>query len=191
MLSMRKPLLLLVAAVSIVLFAGCEAWREAWEESGSSGIGWFEKYEPKYIVGVFRIVKYPRGNSDMERELSTIDGRTMYINTIQMISSKNFQEIRVLPRGDRPDRYDIRVRLDERGQRLWALMAAEYRGRELALMIDSIYYGNFMPQQLESESESWVTITMDRPFDEVTAAGLQKYSKKNYEHFNPSATSLF
>ncbi len=183
----------MTAAAALLLFCvtGCEAFSEAWKEATSpeaSKSTWGEEYKPKYVMTLFQIVDYPRAG-DLEAEISTFDGKKVWINTNQFFSSKNIKDIKLLPRADQPDTYDLAIQLDDRGVRIWTMMALEFRDRKVAMMIDKYYEGAFIPQPLANEEATWVIIKF--PFNQVTAAGLQKFAKKNYEHFNPSPTSLF
>jgi hypothetical protein len=188
---MKKSIALIAALVALAMIAGCETFHEAWDDALNKKGGWTqEAYKPKYVIGIFRYVKYPRAG-ELEKEISTIDGRKFWINTVQLFSSQNIKEIRLLPRLDRPDKFDIAINLDARGVSLWTLMATEYRDQPLAVMIDSLPYDSFVPQPLSAEGETWVTLASEKSFDEVTAAGLQKFAKENYKHFNPSPTKFF
>ncbi len=178
---------LMMAAV--LGLCGCEQFQEAWEEATTQKeSSWGQSYEPKYVMGMFQIVKYPRAK-DLESEITTFTGEKIWINTNQFFSSKNVKEIKLIPRADRPDAFDLSVRLDDRGMRLWTVMAQEFRGREVVLMIDGVYQCRFEPLPLKSDEDEWAVIRY--PFDEVTANALVKYAKKNYGHFNPSPSRLF
>lgn len=187
---MRKSILystLLLAALAVL--TGCETLSDAWDEAMKpSTSSWGEKYKPRYVLGFFQIVKNPRAG-DLEAEISTFDGRKIWINTNQFLSSKNIKEIKALPRVDRPDCFDIALNLDDRGCLIWSSLAAEFREKPIVLMADNFFQCTFIPQPLGAVDETWVVIHY--PFDEVTAKGMEKFGKTNYKHFNPSPTSLF
>lgn len=188
---LRKMLMISTAAVLLLGIAGCEAFSDAWKDAmnpETSKSSWGEEYKPKFVMTLFQIVDYPRAG-DLEAEISTFDGKKVWINTNQFFSSKNIKDIKLLPRADQPDTYDLALQLDERGVRMWTIMAIDFRDKKVAMMIDKYYEGSFSPQPLASEDATWVVIKY--PFNQVTAAGLQKFAKKNYEFFNPSPTSFF
>ena len=188
---MRKVLLLAVAVAALLFFNGCRQIKEAWNDAlnpSTPAFSFGEPYKAKYVMALFQIVNYPRAG-ELESEISTFDGQKIWINTNQFFSSKNVKEIRMLPRTDRPDCYDLALNLDDRGCRIWTILSHEYRGKELVLMIDGYYQCTFSPQPLANESSTWVVI--QHPFDEVTAKGMVKYSQDNYSHLNPSPTRLF
>ncbi len=188
---MRKLYRLAAAAILTLVLAGCESFETAWSEAlASSGgnVSWGEEYKPKYVLSLFQIVDYPRAG-DLEAEISTFDGKKIWINTNQFFSSKHVKDIKLLPRVDRPDCFDLALQLDERGCRIWTMMALEFREKQVAMTIDKYYQCSFNPEPLATEETNWVTIKY--PFDKVTATGLQKHAKKNYKHYNPSPTSLF
>lgn len=188
MKSIRFGRFLLLPLLLLVL-SGCEQFKEAWADATDpNASSWGKKYEPKYVMALFQIVKYPRAG-ELESEITTFDGEKIWINTNQFFSSKHVKEIKLLPRADRPDTYDIALNLDDRGCRIWTILANEFRGKEILMMLDGYYQCRFSPQPLSSEEATWVVI--QHPFDEVTARGLEKYAKENYEHFNPSPTRLF
>ena len=183
---------LLLGLGMLALLPGCaqvkEAFRTAITGESDCEDPYSSEFKPKYALGLYQIVKYPRAGK-LESELTTFDGKTVWINTNQFFSSKNIEEVRLLPRSDRPDAYDLEVKLDRRGKILWSMLAANYRNEPMALLLDGIYVNAFSPQPLAHEDAEWVVIP--GPFDAVTAAGILKYAKKNHEYFNPSATSWF
>ncbi len=185
----HKALRLFAAAAALLAVTGCETLNEAWEEALTPSKSTFgEEYQPKYVLALYQVVKYPRAG-DLEAEISTFDGKKLWINTNQFFSSKQVKDIKLLPRADRPDCYDIALQLDERGSRIWTMMSLQFRDEPVAMMIDKYFQCTFNPQPLDSDEETWVVIKY--PFDQVTAHGLQKYAKQNYKYFNPSPTSLF
>lgn len=188
---MRKGLLCLAAVMMLGLFSGCAVIQEAWEESmnssgGSTGRGgdWFsESYKPKYLFALYSQVKYPRGLRDLERQIVTFEGKRMWINTNQFLSSRHVREIRKLPRADVPGAYDLALELSETGVRIWTMLAQQFRHEPIIMLIDDYYQCSFNPQPLADEDSNWVVISY--PFDEVTAKGMEKYAEKNFKHLNP------
>ena len=81
----------MVAAVLVFGCCGCEIIEEALEagkldtDNPNS-----DDYRPRFVVGIFSIVKYPRA-TELERPVQDLDGREIYINGNQNFSSKNLQ----------------------------------------------------------------------------------------------------
>ncbi len=179
---------MLTMAAMTALLCGCEAIEDAWNESTSkdddSGFSFFgEPYTPKYVIAFFEEVRYPRAG-ELEQEVTTFDGRKLWINTNQLMSSKHIREVKLEQRIDQPDRYDLKLRLTESGCRIWTLMALKYQDEKVALFLDNHYIGSFNPEPLADEDAEWVAIRY--PLDEVTARGVEKYARKNFKNYNPS-----
>ncbi len=137
---------------------------------------------PDYVLSVHRVVKYPRGESELEKELPTLTGGKIYINVNSEIHSRNFIKVVAVPRRDNPETFDLQVTLDRRGKMLWGNLSIAYRGETLALVIDGILYRQFKPRMLPEDAE---TVLIDGPFDRNTAMTVAKNSEKNYKIFNP------
>ncbi|MDD3155708.1 MAG: hypothetical protein PHS41_12660 [Victivallaceae bacterium] len=183
---MLKRLLLPLFAAAIVLLAGsgCHEFKAQFRELFGPGFN----YTPKYVLTLHRIVRYPRGN-ELETQIRTFDGQKIWIGTNQYFSSKYFTEIALVPRIDKPNFYDLKLKLDNRGKLIWMQLCAEFQGQKVAIMIDGVYSGEFVPIALVSEEEDWVTLV--GPFNNLVAEGMMKYASDNYLHFNPSTSSLF
>ena len=137
---------------------------------------------PDYVISVHRVIRYPRGESDLEKELPTLTGGKVYINVNSEIHSRNLTKIVAVPRKDNPETFDLMVSLDRRGKMLWGNLSIAYRGETLAIVIDGILYRQFKPRLLGEDAE---TVLIDGPFDRNTAMTVAKNSEKNYKIFNP------
>lgn len=163
---------------------GCEEFSEALEETSDNPNE--ENYEPHFIVGVFAIVDYPRGNSNLEQEIESLDGRKIWINTNQSFSSKNLRDVRVVSRPGDPDLCDLQLRLDRRGKVQWEMLAGRYRDTPVVLAVDGRYVAKFIPELPEdSDRPQWVTLRVG--IDAYTAKGIAKYAQKNYYYYNPDS----
>lgn len=181
-----------VAAALIVCgVSGCAEFQEALEESGAWEIDNpnSESYEPHFVVGIFSIVEYPRGNSNLERQIESLDGRTIWINTNQSFSSKNIKDVRIVARPGDPDRCDLQLKLDRMGKVQWEMLAGRYRETPVVLAVDGRYVSKFIPEMPDDENAGnrWVTLRVG--IDAYSAKGIAKYAKKNYYHYNPDAES--
>ncbi len=139
--------------------------------------------EPKYVLSVHEIVKYPRG-SDFEREVDSFFGKKICVNSNYFLHSKDISEIEAVKRLDNPDFYNLRLTLSPRGVKMWSAFAVLTRvdRKELALLIDGIYYRSFSPAVLLDPEAN--VVTLEGPFDPATASGLLKHAKTNYRKWN-------
>ena len=184
---------MLFLALLLAAGTGCETLREAFREAMSEDANRSddpnsEDYKVRYAVGIFEIVRYPRAG-ELEKEIQGVDGKTVWINTNQNFSSKNIQEIAAVARPGNPDIFDLQFRIDRLGKLQWQILAGRFRDQPVALVVDGIYFGSFIPEAPEDDDAEWVTIRIG--IDRATANGLVKYGKKNYLYYNPDARSWF
>ncbi len=180
---------MIMAALMLSAVSGCAELQEALQESGDWGIDNpnAENYEPRFIVGIFSVVEYPRGNSNLEKEIESLDGRRIWINTNQVFSSKSLRDVRVISRPGDPDLCDLQLRLDRRGRVMWEMLAGRFRDTPVVLAVDGRYVSKFIPELPDDNDRlSWVTLRVG--IDSYTAKGIAKYAKKNYYYYNPDAS---
>jgi hypothetical protein len=178
-------------------FAGCESLDLTWNDvlgkeksmddpsSSSSSTG---KYEPKYALTFHQVVEYPRAE-EVEKQITTFDGKKIWLNTNFFFSSREIVNAKMIERKDQKDFYDISLNLSRRGKMKWMNMAMNFRHSEIAIMLDGMYYRSFTPEVMTDEDTEWVTVP--GPFDPVTAKGIVKYAEKNYDYYNPDARKVF
>ncbi len=187
---MKKFLLILSAAVfSLAAFTGCEEFKEAIKEGSDYGNDNpnSENYEPRFVLGVFTIVEYPRA-SQVERQIESLDGRKIWINTNQSFSSKNMSNARIIARPGDPDVCDLQIKLDRLGKTQWEVLAGHYRDTPVVLAVDGRYLAKFIPEWPDENDQvsDWVTLRVG--IDTYTAKGIAKYAKKNYYYYNPDSS---
>lgn len=136
---------------------------------------------PDYVLSIHQVVHYPRSET-LEQEVTTFDGKKVYINTHSLIHSRNIEKVEVMLNKEDPQFCDLKLTLDRRGKMLWGNLAISFKGREVALVIDGVLYRIFKPAQLGEEAEA---VIMTGPFDRNTALNIAKNSEKNYGIFNP------
>ena len=144
---------------------------------GESGV------QTKFVLSVHEIIKYPRGG-ELEQEVDSYFGKNVVVNRSYYLHSKDIADIEVVKRLDNGDFYDLKLTLSPRGVKMWSAFAVLTRvdGKELALLIDGIYYRPFKPSiLLDPESN---VVTVEGPFDPATASGLMKNAKKNFRKWN-------
>lgn len=186
----RKFMSLVVFAAALLCAPGCEMIEEAMDPENAPGINdpTSDDYDPRFVVGVFTIVKYPRATK-LERELATNTGESIWINSNQNFSSKHLKEAKVVPRPGNPDICDLKFRLDRAGRSQWEVLVGNHRGEEVVLVVDGRYMAQFIPENLDENNRSWVTVRVG--IDSYTARGIAKFAKKNYTHYNPDSSSFF
>ena len=136
---------------------------------------------PDYVLSIHEVVRYPR-SEELDLEVTTFDGKRIYINTNSMIHSRNISKIEITLNKKDPQFCDLKLTLDRRGKMLWGNLATMFKGRDVALMVDGILYRVFKPAQLGEEAEA---VIITGPFDRNTALNIAKNSEKNYGIFNP------
>ncbi len=177
---MLKLLLLLLSVTIFTLFiVGCETLEDILKPS--------KKKDTRYVLSLHQVIKYPRAKN-LEREISTFDGRTFWINTNQFFHSRHIEKVKLIPRKGQKDFYDIALKLDANGIVKWVQLSMQFRNSKLALLIDGHFYEFYVPDQLVDENDEWVLLT--GPFDKVTAGGIKKYARKNYLFFNPDKQGI-
>lgn len=190
---MRARLLYTILPTLAALFflPGCEQMKDAFNQAMMEEVVSedpnSDNYKPRYVVGIFSIVKYPRAGN-LEKEIQAMDGKTVWINTNQNFSSKNFRDAKVISRPGDPDLCDLQLRTTRQGKMLWDLLAGNYRDEAVAFVVDGIYFGSFVPEP-SVDSNDWVTLRVG--IDPVTAKGIARFAAKNYLHYNPDAKSWF
>lgn len=142
--------------------------------------------EPKRIITVNSIVKYPRAK-ELEKEIPTFTGRTIWVNTNSFIHSKSVQDIELIPRDPEGHFYDLKLKLNNHGRLIWMQLSAGYSYQKLAFVVDGMFYRSFIPKPLiqkekDGEEESYAII--EGPFDKYTADEIKKYATSNYAFFN-------
>lgn len=167
---------------------GCEIFEEAMHDSYASDDPTSDDYEPRFVVGVFEIVRYPRATT-LEREIGTTDGRKIWINSNPLFSSKRIRSAKAVPRPGNPDVCDLEFRLDRAGKTQWQMLSDGHRGESLVLMVDSRQVGYFVPETVGYGNVEWVKVRVG--MDPYTARGVAKFAKKNFEFYNPDASDWF
>jgi len=187
---MKKSFLLtsIILFGAMFMFCGCEILEEAMQESYSTDDPTSEDYEPRFVIGVFETVRYPRA-MNLEKEITDNTGKKVWINANPLFSSRRIRAARVVPRPGNPDLCDLEFRIDRMGKTQWQMLSSGYRGEQLAFMVDSRHVGYFVPEYSGYGNAEWVRIRIG--MDSYTARGIVKFAKKNFAHFNPDASDWF
>ena len=183
-----------VCGLFILLAAGgCEAFKEAWEEAMDPEAETTDnpnspEFKRKYVVHLNAIVKYPRAG-ELEREINTFDGKTIWINTNQLFSSKNIRDAKAVARPGNPEIFDLQFKVDRFGTLQWQLLSGNHNDEPVALVVDGVYFASFYPEPADDDASSWVTLRVG--INPVTARGIARNAKKNYTNLNPDTSSWF
>ena len=187
-----KALVLLLGGIILVYSCGCEEFRDAMEaemEYGSSEKGNSDDFRPRFVLAMCSVVRYPR--AQMLEQQVDCNGQPIWINTNQLFDSKRIRKARAVPRPGNPDVCDLELRLDPLGKNHWQMLVASSRGGAVALMVDKRCVGTFIPEMpnVDGDRFEWVNVRIG--VDSYTARGIVRYAGKNYDHFNPEASSFF
>ena len=178
-----------MAAVLVFGCCGCEIIEEALEagkldtDNPNS-----DDYRPRFVVGIFSIVKYPRA-TELERPVQDLDGREIYINGNQNFSSKNLRDAKVVVRPGNPELCDLKFKLDRRGIVQWQLLAGRYRDEQVAFVVDGRLLARFVPEMPDDDNENWVFLRVG--IDHYHAKNIVRHAKKNYIFYNPDSSNFF
>ena len=175
-------------AAFLVFCGGCDILEEAWEGSLSSDNPNSEDYRPRFVVGIFSIVYFPRA-SDLEKPIRDLDGKEIYINANQNFSSKNIKDAKIVVRPGNPELCDLKFKLDRLGKIQWQLLAGRYREEQVAFVVDGKLLARFVPELPEDENASWVFLRVG--IDHFHAKNIVKFAKKNYIFYNPDSSNFF
>jgi hypothetical protein len=176
----KKWLYLIVLSIGIFTFTGCEALKEAFDES-ELGDSSNKDDKPIYVISINRIVRYPRAKR-LEKEIKTFSGRSIWINVNPFLHSRNIEEIKLEPIADRPGFYNMSLKLDRQGRIIWIALTEQAKINQYGVLIDGVFYRTFEPRRMSTEEDEWVLLR--GPFDQVTAKAVEKYSKTNFEKLN-------
>ena len=192
---MKKNWMTACACGLLVLTAatGCEAIKEAWDEAMDPDAEVTDnpnstEYRRKYVVHVNSIVRHPSRAGELEKEIPTLDGKTVWINTNQLFSSKNIKDAKAVARPGNPDLFDLQFQVDRFGRLQWQLLSGNHAADPVALVVDGVFFASFYPEPVEGDS-NWVTLRVG--VNGTTARGVARNAKKNYINLNPDVTHWF
>lgn len=190
---MKKIFSMLLIPFTALLIAagscGCEIIEEALEAgSFDSDNPNSEDYRPRFVIGIFSIVQYPRA-TELERSIRDLDGNEIYINTNQNFSSKNLKDARIVVRPGNPELCDLKFKLDRRGRMQWQLLAGRFRDEQVAFVVDGKVLARFVPELPEDENAAWIHVRVG--IDHFHAKNIVKFARKNYVFYNPDASNFF
>jgi hypothetical protein len=140
-----------------------------------------EKKDPAYVMTINEIVKNPR-TKELEKEVPTFGGKTIWVNTNAFLHSRNVQEIDIIPSAQKKGFYDLQLRLDYHGKNIWMQLSVNNAYTEVGFLIDGVFYRPVMPDRISTEADD--IVYLKGPFDPVTAKALKDNATLNYRYFN-------
>ena len=140
-----------------------------------------KKKIPSYIVTLNEIVKYPRAQT-MEKRVPTFDGRTIWVKTHPVLSSKSIESVKLVKSTKTPDYYDLSVKLDHHGALVFMKLSNDKAHPPWAFLIDGMYYRSIGFKTPTTENDTQVMI--EGPFDSSVAKMIAKYGALNYKYFH-------
>lgn len=143
---------------------------------------------PKYVISFHEIIKYPRA-SEIERPITTLDNKKIYININQFVHSSDIADARLVEIPGTTDYFRIRLRMSSSGVARWHAMSINFRGREIAMMLDGVFLISMEAERFKDDEDEWVLL--NGPFDAVTANGIVKNAPINYKIYNPDPNRIF
>ena len=94
----------------------------------------------------------------------------------------------MISRPGNPDICDLQFRIDRLGKLQWQVLCGRYHDEPVALVVDGVYFGSFIPEAGEEDAE-WITLRVG--IDPATARGIVKFASPNYTYYNPNTQSWF
>ncbi|MCP3968613.1 MAG: hypothetical protein GY750_20045 [Lentisphaerae bacterium] len=180
----RKLLMLCLMVFIATVFCGCETVDLTWGEIlGTKPTEMEFGHQPRYVISLHQIVDYPRAK-ELEKRITTFDGKEIFININQFFSSSDITDAKLVPVKGEKHLYYVMMKLNHGGRLKWITLTMNFKHDRMALFVDGVFYAYYKPQQLISEDDTWVMLKVK--FDQVTAKGIQKNAKKNYEYFHPA-----
>ena len=137
-----------------------------------------ETEPPKAAISIHEIVKYPRAD-ETEQVVPSYFGAEVTIRRLPLLYYKEILSATPIPRTGEDGFFDIRIKLTGRGRKMWIGLSVPNRSKQLALLIDGMYYRSFRPRLIYDESSDEVII--DGPFDQATAKELEVNTPLNYK----------
>ena len=180
--SLKRYFLYFVPSLVLVLFlTSCESFDLA-ENLNKIGMG-KDGELPKWTISINEVVKYPRASSG-EKEVPTFGGRTMWVRKHCELSSKSIMSVRAVPDRERPNYYNLRMKLNRHGSLVVMRISNDTSHAPWAFLIDGVYYRSIELNESPLE-EDYSEVMIKGPFDQSVALFLDKYSRLNYNYLHP------
>ena len=173
---MKNNILLFVTTLALVFFiTGCETLDEALKPEP------LEVDKAQFVISVNEVVEYPRARQ-LEREIETFNGRTIWINLNTFLHSRDIEAVKLVPSKDKDGFFDMSLKLTRKGKVMWISLCEEVKIKKFGVIVDGTFYRMFQPEKMVTDDDEWVV--MKGPFDPTTAKAIEKNAAGNYKKFN-------
>lgn len=132
----------------------------------------------KAAISVHEIVKYPRAD-ETEQTVPSYFGAEVTVRRLPLLYYKEILSATPIPRTGEDGFFDLRLKFTSRGRKMWIGLSVANRHKQLAFLIDGMYYRSFRPRLIYDEATDEVII--DGPFDQATAKELEVNTPLNYK----------
>lgn len=177
---MKRLSISIIAIVSALLLTSCESVEEVLKMN-------IRPHQPKFVISLNSVVRYPRG-LEIEKDLTTVRGEKITVNRNSFLTSAMIMDAVAIQREDDPHSYDISLKLNQTGLKIWFQLLMDYQDEASVILIDGVYFGPFKPDDGHDEDTVWVTLR--GPFNEVIANGIEKFARRNYRELNATASDF-
>ena len=133
--------------------------------------------EPFCVVSIHQTGHLDAKPEDLVK-LNHYFGGTITLYRIPLLHSANIYKIEKAERPGEPGYFNLRLHLTPEGKEQWLALSGKFDGKNLAFVVDGIFYRFFKPRRFYSDTAN--TIMLDGPFDSVNAEKIQHYSEFNY-----------
>jgi hypothetical protein len=166
---MKRTQFAIWAFLGIILLSGCELLNP-------------KSKKTEFTIAIHEIVKYPRA-SHIEKEIPTITGQNIWISTTPYLFSNSIEKIECVPNKEDINFSDLKLKLNRRGSLIWMQLSVERSHRDLAFVVDGVFYRKVVPETITTEKDEFVLLNVK--LDNTTANAIAAASEDNYYFFNP------
>ena len=134
--------------------------------------------EPYCVVSIHQIGHLDSAEKDLIK-LNNHFGGTIELYRIPLLHASNISRIEKTVRPGEEGYFNLRLHLTPKGRKQWQALSEQFDGKNLAFVVDGVFYRLFKPRRFYSDTIS--NIMIDGPFDLVNAEKIQHYSTFNYQ----------
>ncbi len=169
-----------LCAASAIFLCGASSCKSLMSSSEKE-----EDKPPKWVISINEVVKHPRGADGVEKQVPAFDGRPVWVNNNHYLGSKAIEKVELVPIPDKPEYFNLKLTLDRHGTLNWIALSGQFaNNKDLAVLIDGMYYRSLTMKRFDGESEP-KEVTIEGPFDVFVAKKIVEYAPRNYKFFHP------
>ena len=147
-----------------------------------------EARKPGFIISIHEIVDDPKTNKIERYVPCFLDERQKEcVNINYFLHSKNIRKIERIPREGLPGFYDLKLYLDLRGRIKYEALSMNFKGQQVGLLVDGLFYRAVTADIIEDEEQLWTFV--EGPFDKVVSSNIVKKAPVNYRFYNKTGLS--